>query len=82
MLPSPRPGHEASPGRKGCSPSRRGLPRRGRVHRGFLVYLGWGFAHLGELFHLGEGRLRLGERMTVLRLVFIAYLGSVSWPGL
>ena len=36
---------------------------------GVLVCLGEGFACLGE------DRLRLGEPVTVLRLVFIAFLG-------
>ena len=34
------------------------------------------------LVHLGEGRLRLGEPVTTLRPVFMACLGSFSWPGL
>ena len=41
-----------------------------------------GFARLGEPLRLGEGRLCLGEPVTVLRHVFMACLGSVSWPGL
>ena len=47
-----------------------------------LVCLGNGFACLGEPLRLGEGRLRLGELVTVLRPMFMACLGLVSWPGL
>ena len=43
-----------------------------------LVCLGEGFTRLGEPLCLGEGRLHLGELVTVLRLVFMACLGSVS----
>ena len=31
---------------------------------------------------LGKGRLRLGEPVIVLRPVFMACLGLVSWPSL
>ena len=40
-----------------------------------LVLLGKGVARIGE-------PLLLGEPMTVLRPVFMASLGSVSWPKL
>ena len=41
------------------------------------------FARPGEgRLRLGEGRLCLGKPVTVLRLVFIACLGSVLWPSL
>ena len=46
-----------------------------------LVGLGEGFARIGEPLHLGEGRLLLCELVIVLRLVFMACLGSVSWPS-
>ena len=37
---------------------------------------------IGKPLRLGEGRLCLGEHVIVLRPVFMACLGSVSWPGL
>ena len=39
-----------------------------------------GFAHLGEPLRLSKGRLRLCEPVTVLRPMFMAYLGSVHGP--
>ena len=64
--------------------TRRSSPRRGNVRLGVpkdkivesLVYLSEGFARLGK------GRLPLGEPVTMLRSMFMAYWGSVSWPGL
>ena len=42
------------------------------MRTGFLGFL----VRLSECFaHLGEGRLRLGEPVTVLRPLFMAYLG-------
>ena len=40
------------------------------------------FSPLGKPLRLDEGRLCLGEPMTMLRPVFMAYLGLVSWPVL
>ena len=34
------------------------------------------------MVRLGEGRIRLGEPMTMLRPMFMACLGSVSWSDL
>ena len=75
---------------KKCSPRQRGSPRRRYVRLSepgdrIVEVSGQprrGFAHLGEPLHQGEGRLCLGKPMIVLRPVFMACLGLVSWSGL
>ena len=65
--------------------------RQGNVRLGELEDRKWGvfgpprheaFARLCEPLFLGEGRLHLGEPVTVLRHVFMACLGLISWPSL
>ena len=60
-------------------PLRRGNVHLGEPEDGFCGVSGpprKGFACLGKC------RLHLGEPVIALRPMFMAYLGSVSWPGL
>ena len=73
-----------SSSKKRCSLRLRGLPRRGYVRLGEHEDRKLRVSSLPRrgFARLGEGRLRLGKPMSVLRSVFMACLGSVSWPDL